>query len=237
MPRQQHGERVVAEDRPTGRVAGTGVDLGVEEVHPPGVPHLGHHQEPHVPYRCREGRPVHQLHPVRLGGQHDAGGVHHGHSTTGVLEGLRIWWQTVSRVLHGGHLSNERALPGAWHARAPPATAARTGAGGGPDAPYGVSCVAMNPMVKYSLARLGMFVLAAALVIAVPVQVSLLIKLAAAIIISAALSFFLLRGLRDQVAEQLAAATARRAASKQELRAALAGEAEPAEDSEPGDPE
>jgi predicted Kef-type K+ transport protein len=85
----------------------------------------------------------------------------------------------------------------------------------------------MNPMVKYSLARLGMFVLAAALVIVVPIQVNLLIKLGAAIIISAALSFFLLRGLREQVAEQLAEAAARRAASKQELRAALAGEPEP----------
>lgn len=92
----------------------------------------------------------------------------------------------------------------------------------------------MTPMVKYSLARLGMFLLAAAFVLVVPIPVNVLIKIGVAIIISAALSYFLLRGLREQVAEQLAGAAARRAAAKQELRAVLAGEPEPT-DAAPAD--
>ena len=79
-------------------------------------------------------------------------------------------------------------------------------------------------MVKYSLARLGLFVVAAAVLVALPVPVHVLVKLAAAVLVSAALSWFLLRGLRDQVSVQVGAAVQRRSEEKQRLRAALAGE-------------
>jgi hypothetical protein len=57
----------------------------------------------------------------------------------------------------------------------------------------------MNPFMKYTLARL---------------------------VLSAAGSFFLLRRWRDEVAEQLAAGSARRKGEKERLRSALAGEDE-----------
>ena len=82
-------------------------------------------------------------------------------------------------------------------------------------------------MVKYTLARLGLFVAVAAILVVAPIPVSLLLKLAVAILVSAVLSFVLLRGLRDQVADQLAAASTRRTARKAELRAALAGDDAP----------
>ncbi|HLL64770.1 MAG TPA: DUF4229 domain-containing protein [Micromonosporaceae bacterium] len=88
----------------------------------------------------------------------------------------------------------------------------------------------MNPVVKYTLARFGLFILVAAVLIAVPVPIHLLIKLALAIVISAALSLFLLRGLRDQVMAHWAGVAAERAARKERLRAALAGDDEPSQD-------
>lgn len=82
----------------------------------------------------------------------------------------------------------------------------------------------MNPMMKYTLARLLLFVVVAAALIAIPVHINPLIKLMTAVIVSALLALFLLRRMRDDVANQLAGAASRRAEEKARLRAALAGE-------------
>jgi hypothetical protein len=82
----------------------------------------------------------------------------------------------------------------------------------------------VSPVAKYSLARLGLFLGAAAVMVAVPLPISLLLKLAIALLISAVLSWFLLRRLRDDVAHHLAAAAQKRTHRKEQLRAALAGE-------------
>jgi uncharacterized protein DUF4229 len=84
----------------------------------------------------------------------------------------------------------------------------------------------MNPMIKYTLARLGLFAATAAVLIAIPMPVDVLIRLAVAVLISAVLSFVLLRGLRDQMAHEVAGRMEKRNEAKQRLRAALAGEDE-----------
>jgi UPF0716 family protein affecting phage T7 exclusion len=79
-------------------------------------------------------------------------------------------------------------------------------------------------MLKYTLARVGLFVAVAAILIALPIHISVLLKLMIAVIVSALLALVLLRGMRDQVAEQMAGAAQRRADEKARLRSALAGE-------------
>ena len=88
----------------------------------------------------------------------------------------------------------------------------------------GQECATVNPMMKYTLARLLLFVVVAAILIAIPVHINPLIKLMIAVIASALLALFLLRGMRDEVANQLAGAASRRAEEKARLRAALDGE-------------
>ncbi|MFY1673773.1 DUF4229 domain-containing protein [Plantactinospora sp. WMMB334] len=80
----------------------------------------------------------------------------------------------------------------------------------------------MSPAVKYTLGRLGLFV-AVALALW-PVEMNIFLKLMLAVAFSAALAFFLLRGWRDEMAQQLAGAAERRRAEKERLRAALAGD-------------
>jgi Protein of unknown function (DUF4229) len=80
----------------------------------------------------------------------------------------------------------------------------------------------MSPMLKYTLARIGLFAAVAALLIVLPIPISILLKLLIAVLVSALLALFLLRGLRDEVAAQLAGAQQRRAVEKERLRAALA---------------
>jgi type II secretory pathway component PulJ len=55
---------------------------------------------------------------------------------------------------------------------------------------------------------------------------NLFLKLMIALILSAVLSFALLRRWRDEVAEQLSASSRRRVEQKEKLRTALAGEDE-----------
>ena len=85
----------------------------------------------------------------------------------------------------------------------------------------------MSPMLKYTIARVGLFCVAAGILLAFPMGMQLFLRLAIAILISATVSYFLLRGLRDQVATQLATAAGRRAQRRRTLEAALAGEDEP----------
>ncbi|MBL6276807.1 DUF4229 domain-containing protein [Micromonospora fiedleri] len=80
----------------------------------------------------------------------------------------------------------------------------------------------MSAAVKYTLGRVGLF----AVVVAAlwPVDIDIFLKLIVALLFSAALSFFLLKGWRDEMAEEMAAAAERRRAEKEQLRSALAGD-------------
>jgi hypothetical protein len=92
----------------------------------------------------------------------------------------------------------------------------------------------MKAVLKYTLARIGL--LLAALLVLWPTPLDLFLKLLLALVISFALSWFLLRGWRDQMAVSLAEWSQRRQAEKQRLRAALAGEEDqPQRSSEGGD--
>ena len=82
----------------------------------------------------------------------------------------------------------------------------------------------MSPLLKYSLARLGLFLAAAAVLLAIPIELNLFLRLGIALVVSALLSFVLLRKMRDSVADQLAAAARGRADRRERLRSALAGD-------------
>ncbi|MFU8872199.1 DUF4229 domain-containing protein [Micromonospora sp. SL4-19] len=87
----------------------------------------------------------------------------------------------------------------------------------------------MSAAVKYTLGRIGMFVgVLAALWF---VEMNMFLRLMVALAFSAALSFFLLRGWRDEMAGEMAEASDRRRAEKERLRSALAGD----DQSEPAD--
>ncbi|WP_446217870.1 DUF4229 domain-containing protein [Micromonospora sp. IBHARD004] len=90
----------------------------------------------------------------------------------------------------------------------------------------------MSAAVKYTLGRIGLFVgVLAALWF---VEMNMFLRLMLALVFSAALSFFLLRGWRDEMAGEMAESAERRRAEKERLRSALAGDDQPAE-GEPGD--
>jgi hypothetical protein len=85
----------------------------------------------------------------------------------------------------------------------------------------------MSAIVKYTLVRLGIFVVLLAVLLPVPYPENILVKALIALFASAGLSFVLLGRWRNEMAEQLAAAAERRRAEKHRLRSALAGD-EPA---------
>lgn len=93
----------------------------------------------------------------------------------------------------------------------------------------------MSPAVKYTLGRIGLFAVVALALW--PVDLNIFIKLMLAVAFSAALAFFLLRGLRDQMAQQMAEAAERRKAEKERLRSALAGDDQSASPPAPAAPE
>jgi hypothetical protein len=80
----------------------------------------------------------------------------------------------------------------------------------------------MNPALKYTLGRLGLFV-ACALVL-LPVPLNIWIKLMVAVVASFALQFVVLRKWRLEMINQVDATMARRRQEKERLRAALAGD-------------
>ncbi|MEV4344946.1 DUF4229 domain-containing protein [Actinoplanes sp. NPDC049596] len=80
----------------------------------------------------------------------------------------------------------------------------------------------MNPAVKYSLGRLGLFVVVFAALL--PVPLNFLVRAMVALVVSAVASYFLLATWRNQMNEQLVGVASRRTAEKQRLRAALAGD-------------
>ncbi|MEU0152958.1 DUF4229 domain-containing protein [Micromonospora fulviviridis] len=83
----------------------------------------------------------------------------------------------------------------------------------------------MSAAVKYTLGRIALFVgVLAALWF---VEMNMFLRLMLALVFSAALSFFLLRGWRDEMAGEMAEASERRRAEKDRLRSALAGDDQP----------
>ncbi|GAA3279524.1 MULTISPECIES: DUF4229 domain-containing protein [Dactylosporangium] len=82
----------------------------------------------------------------------------------------------------------------------------------------------MSPFLKYTLARLGLFGLAALIMLSLPIAISVLLKLMIAVLISAVLAFFLLKGLRDEASVSAVGMAERRAEKKERLRAALNGD-------------
>jgi Protein of unknown function (DUF4229) len=90
----------------------------------------------------------------------------------------------------------------------------------------------MNPTLKYSLARVGLFIAVALPLVFLAPQVNILLKLMIAVIVSAILAFFFLRGLRDEVAQGMLANRERRTAEREKLRAALAGDDQDTEQSD-----
>ncbi|MEV4388658.1 DUF4229 domain-containing protein, partial [Micromonospora sp. NPDC049580] len=71
----------------------------------------------------------------------------------------------------------------------------------------------MSAAVKYTLGRIGLFV--AVLAGLWLVDMNVFLKLMLALVFSAALSFFLLRGWRDEMAEEMASAAERRRTEKE----------------------
>jgi hypothetical protein len=84
----------------------------------------------------------------------------------------------------------------------------------------------MTPVVKYTLARFGLFVACALVLLPVPVPVDIFIKLMVALLASIVLQFVLLRKWRLEMIAYVDQSMARRRADKEKLRAALAGDDE-----------
>jgi hypothetical protein len=80
----------------------------------------------------------------------------------------------------------------------------------------------VSPAVKYTVGRLGLFIVVFALLL--PVPLNFLVKAMIALLASAAFAYFLLAKWRNEMAEQLGSAAQRRSAEKRRLRAALAGD-------------
>jgi hypothetical protein len=83
----------------------------------------------------------------------------------------------------------------------------------------------VSAALKYTLGRIGLFV--AVLAGLWLIDMNVFLKLMLALAFSAALSFFLLRGWRDEMAEEMGTAAERRRTEKERLRSALAGEDNP----------
>ena len=80
----------------------------------------------------------------------------------------------------------------------------------------------MNAAVKYTLGRLGLFLVVLAVLL--PVPMNFLVKAMIALVASAAFSYFLLAKWRNEMAQGLGRAAQRRSDEKNRLRAALAGD-------------
>ncbi|PTA48033.1 DUF4229 domain-containing protein [Micromonospora sp. RP3T] len=83
----------------------------------------------------------------------------------------------------------------------------------------------MSAAVKYTLGRIGLFV--AVLAALWFIEMNMFLRLMLALVFSATLSFFLLKGWRDEMAGEMSEAAERRRAEKDRLRSALAGDDQP----------
>jgi Protein of unknown function (DUF4229) len=80
----------------------------------------------------------------------------------------------------------------------------------------------LSPFVKYTLGRVGLFVVIALLLL--PVPVDLLLKLLIALVLSAGLQFVVLRKWRQEMIDYVDKSAAKRREEKANLRRALAGD-------------
>jgi hypothetical protein len=80
----------------------------------------------------------------------------------------------------------------------------------------------MSPAIKYTFGRVGLFVVF--FLILLPVPLNFLVRAMIALVASAILSIFLLRRWRNEMAEVISDASGKRAAERERLRAALAGD-------------
>lgn len=80
----------------------------------------------------------------------------------------------------------------------------------------------MSPAIKYTLGRVGLFVVIAAALL--PFGLNLFLNLMIALLVSMPLSYFLLKRWREQMAEKIDGSMRRRKDEKQKLRAALSGD-------------
>ena len=90
----------------------------------------------------------------------------------------------------------------------------------------------MNPALKYTLGRVGLFVVCA--LVLLPVPLNIWVKLMVAVVVSFALQFVVLRKWRLEMIGQVDAGMARRRQEKERLRAALAGDEKDDDDSGQG---
>jgi hypothetical protein len=85
----------------------------------------------------------------------------------------------------------------------------------------------VNPALKYALARIVLFVACVVpALLLLPREMNTLLKIMVALVVSAGLSFVLLKGVRTEVAEQMSVSARRRIEQKQHLRSALSGDDE-----------
>ncbi|HEX6872994.1 MAG TPA: DUF4229 domain-containing protein [Micromonosporaceae bacterium] len=83
----------------------------------------------------------------------------------------------------------------------------------------------MSPGLKYALGRAGIFIACAIpALLLLPRDMNPMLKLMIALVVSAAISFFALKSVRNEVAEKMSDSARRRIAEKERLRSALAGE-------------
>jgi Protein of unknown function (DUF4229) len=85
----------------------------------------------------------------------------------------------------------------------------------------------VTPGLKYTLARVGVFIACTLpAVLFLPKSLDLLPRILIGFVLSAIVSFTLLRRWRDEMAQQIADGVQQRREEKNKLRAALAGEDE-----------
>jgi len=88
--------------------------------------------------------------------------------------------------------------------------------------------------LKYTLARVGIFIVCTVpAVLLLPASLDLLLRILIGAVLSAAVSFMLLGKLRADMAESIGVNLEQRREQKNKLRAALAGDDEPADDTVP----
>lgn len=80
----------------------------------------------------------------------------------------------------------------------------------------------MSPAIKYTLGRVGLFVVFAAALL--PLHLNLFLDLMIALILSMVVSFFLLKRWREQLSGDIAEHMENRRVEKERLRTALSGD-------------
>jgi membrane protein implicated in regulation of membrane protease activity len=82
----------------------------------------------------------------------------------------------------------------------------------------------MNPVLKYTLGRLSIFVAFALPAMLLLTSLDPLVRLMIALVVSAIVSYFALRRWREEVSQRIAESARRRTEDRERLRGALAGE-------------